>query len=57
LPNRDEPAAQSLSGYCRQVQAALSAEQPQHPPSMRPEVKQAAAWRSFHAALLGAAKN
>jgi hypothetical protein len=30
----------------------VSAEEPQHPPLMRPEAKQAAAWRSFHVALL-----
>jgi hypothetical protein len=35
-----------------QVQAALFAKEPQYPPSMRPEVKQSAAWRSYHAALL-----
>jgi hypothetical protein len=35
-----------------QVQAALFAQEPQYPPSMRPEVKQAAAWRSFHTELL-----
>jgi hypothetical protein len=35
-----------------QVLAALSAQEPQYPPLMRPEVKQAAAWRSFHTALL-----
>jgi hypothetical protein len=35
-----------------QVLGALSAQEPQYPPSMRPEIKQAAAWRSFHAALL-----
>jgi hypothetical protein len=34
-----------------QVQAALSVQEPQYPPSMRPKVKQAAAWRSFYAAL------
>jgi hypothetical protein len=32
--------------------AALSAQEPQYPPAMRPEIKQAAAWRSFHTALL-----
>jgi hypothetical protein len=36
----------------RQVLDALSAQEPQYPPSMRPEIKQSAAWRSFHAALL-----
>jgi hypothetical protein len=34
------------------VQAALFAKEPQYAPSMRPELKQAAAWRAFHAALL-----
>jgi hypothetical protein len=35
-----------------QALAALNAQEPQYPPSMRPEVKQAAMWRSFHTALL-----
>jgi hypothetical protein len=34
------------------VHAALNAQEPQYPPSMRPEIKEAAAWRAFHAALL-----
>jgi hypothetical protein len=35
-----------------QVQAALDAQEPQHPPLMNPETKHAAAWRAYHAALL-----
>jgi hypothetical protein len=34
------------------VLAALELGEPQHPPLMRPEVRQAAAWRAFHSALL-----
>jgi hypothetical protein len=41
-PNQS-PKAVRLSP---QVQAALSVQEPQYPPSMRPKVKQAAAWRS-----------
>jgi hypothetical protein len=43
------PKAVPLSPH---VQAALFAKEPQHPPTMRPEVKQAAAWRTFHSKLL-----
>jgi len=35
-----------------QVLAALELGEPQHPPLMRPEAKQAGAWRAFHTALL-----
>ena len=34
------------------VHAALNAQEPQYPALMRPEIKQAAAWRAFHTALL-----
>jgi hypothetical protein len=34
------------------VLAALDLQEPQFVPTMRPETKQAAAWRSFHTALL-----
>jgi hypothetical protein len=34
------------------VHAALNAQAPQFPPLQRPEIRKAAAWRSFHTALL-----
>jgi hypothetical protein len=34
------------------VLAVLNAQEPQYPPAMRPEIKQSAAWRAFHTALL-----
>ena len=36
----------------RKLLDALSPVEPQYPPSMRPEIKQAAAWRAFRTALL-----
>jgi hypothetical protein len=35
-----------------QILAAIEVQEPQYPPLSRPETKQAAAWRSFHTALL-----
>jgi hypothetical protein len=46
---REGPRAVRLS---RTVFDALSAVEPQYPSFQRPKVKQAAAWRAFHAALL-----
>ena len=46
-PNQS-PKAVRLSP---QVQAALSVQEPQYPPSMRPKVKQAAAWLSCAVAV------
>ena len=36
----------------RRLLDALSPVQPQYAPSMRPEIKQSAAWRAFHTVLL-----
>ena len=36
----------------RIVHDALSAQEPQYPPSMRPEIKQLVRWRAFHTDLL-----
>jgi hypothetical protein len=49
IPGREGPRPVRLS---RRLLDALSSAQPQYPPSMRPEIKQSAAWRAFHAALL-----
>jgi hypothetical protein len=49
IPGREGPRPVRLS---RRLLDALSSAQPQYPPSMRPEIKQSAAWRAFHTALL-----
>jgi hypothetical protein len=49
ISRREGPRAVRLS---RTVLDALSEVEPQYPPSMRPEIKQSAAWRAFYTALL-----
>lgn len=49
ISGREGPRPVRLS---RTILNALDAVEPQYPASMRPEIKQAAAWRAFHTALL-----
>jgi hypothetical protein len=49
INGREGPRPVRLS---RQVLDAIDPAEPQYPPSMRPEIKQATAWRAFHTALL-----
>jgi hypothetical protein len=49
ISGREGPRPVRLS---RKLLDALSPVEPQYPPSMRPEIKQTAAWRAFHTALL-----
>jgi hypothetical protein len=49
VSRRDGPRAVRLS---RTILDALSMQEPQHPPSMRPEIKQSPRWRALHSALL-----
>jgi hypothetical protein len=53
VSGREGPRAVRLS---RTILDALDAVEPQYPASMRPETKQSAAWRAFHAALLNDAE-
>jgi hypothetical protein len=49
ISRREGPRAVRIS---RKILDALGAQEPQYVPSMRPEIKEAAAWRAFHTALL-----
>jgi hypothetical protein len=49
VSRREGPRAVRLS---RTILDALSMQEPQYPALQRPEIKQAAAWRTFHTALL-----
>jgi hypothetical protein len=51
LPTGENQAPRPVR-LSRQVLDALSAQEPQYPGFQRPEAKQSAAWRAFHAALL-----
>ena len=52
VPTRQNQGAPRPVRLTRKLLDALSPQEPQYPPSMPPEIKQSAAWRPFHTALL-----